>query len=65
MRRFVEDVMARVRQLPVEEQIGPRPTKSGSVDLTGAKLFFQDPEQHTQLVEIVSKHGSDRLINWI
>ena len=56
--------MARVRELAPEDQIGPRPTKQGSVDLTGAKLFFNDLHQHAQFVDVVAKHGSDRTINW-
>ncbi len=47
-----------------EDQIGPRPTKSGAVGLTEAKLFFQDPDQHKIFNDIVFKHGADKTVLW-
>ena len=64
VRRFVEDVMSRVAQLPPEDQIGPRPTKQGSVDLTGGKLFLQDRDAHCALVSIAEKHSTDQCVSW-
>ena len=64
VRRFVEDIMSRVAQLPAEDQIGPRPTKQGSVDLTGGKLFLQDTNSQLTLVGIVEKHSADRVVQW-
>ena len=60
VRRFVGDIMSRVHELAPEDQLGPRPTKQGAVDLTGGKLFLSDGAQHASLVEIVAKHGTDR-----
>jgi hypothetical protein len=34
------------------------------VDLTGAKLFFQDPDQHKIFNDIVCKHGADKTVLW-
>ena len=64
VRRFVGDIMARVQELAPEDQIGPRPTKEGAVDLTGGKMFLSNPVQHASLVAIVSKHGSDKSVVW-
>ena len=50
--------------LTPEDRIGPRPTKQGAVDLTGGKLFLSDPVQHTNLVNIVEKYGTEKLVVW-
>lgn len=54
--------MARVQELAPEDQLGPRPTKEGAIDLTGGKVFLSDPAQHASLVAIVAKHGLEKTI---
>ena len=64
VRRFTEDLMNHVHQMPAAKQIGPRPTSKGAVDLTGGKLFLQDVTLQTKLVDIVERRASHVTIAW-
>lgn len=56
--------MAEVRELPPGEQVGPRPTSKGAVDLTGGKLFLQNTTLHANLVRIVEQRAPNHSIWW-
>ena len=63
-RRFAEDIMHHVQLLPPVEQIGPRPTSKGSVDLTGGKIFLQSQTLQSNLVEIVERRAPNLTVTW-
>ena len=56
--------MHHVQLLPPVEQIGPRPTSKGSVDLTGGKLFLLSQTLHTTHIEIVERRAPTLTVTW-
>lgn len=64
VRRFTEDIMHHVHLLPPVEQIGPRPTSKGSVDLTGGKLFLQSQTLHATLIDIIERRAPSLTVGW-
>ena len=42
----------------------PRPTASGKVDITGARMFLEDQEGHRALVDLVATFSKEQKVRW-
>ena len=42
----------------------PRPTASGKVDITGARIFLEDLEGHRTLVDLVQTYSKEQKVPW-
>ena len=55
----MNDVQLQARQLPAANQVAPRPSNLGTLDLSGARLFAKDTAWHTQLLTLFSGEAKE------
>ena len=49
LRALIGQLTSEVRSLPLNEQLAPRPTKAGTLDLTASTLLVQNKDMHAEI----------------
>ena len=59
LRRLLNKMSLCSQGVPLSQQTAPRPTAVGNFDLTGARIFLQDPSAHEELIEFLEQSAPE------